>query len=321
MVYPAGMADESITVEVDGVTLTLTNLSKPLYPDGTTKGEVIDYYRQIAPVMLPHLAERALTRQRFPNGVEKSGFYEKNAPAGTPDWVRTHEVRSTKGSVQYLVAEQPATLMWLANLASLDLHAPQWRIDEQPDPSEPIDLEVPGQPLASTMVIDLDPGEGVTTDITAQAAMIIATELLELGMNPFAKTSGSKGIQIYVPIIPVDARQVEAWVKALSKWLVAAHPDRFVATIGKQDRAGLVYVDFMQNKAARNTASVYTLRSRQRPTVSTPVSWEEIAQASQDGELAFDFHQVLQRVAEHGDLFSEVLNPQLRVALPAPLEA
>ena len=313
------MADDSISVEVEDVVLTLTNLSKPLYPDGTTKGEVIDYYRQIAPIMLPHLAQRALTRQRFPNGVEHKGFYEKNAPAGTPDWVRTHQVRSTKGVVDYIVADQPATLMWLANLASLELHTPQWRIDEQPDPSEPVDLEAAGRPLASTMVIDLDPGEGVTTDITAQAAMIIATQLLELGMTPFAKTSGSKGIQIYAPIVPVDARQVEAWVKALAKWLVAAHPDRFIATISKQDRAGLVYVDFMQNKAARNTANVYTLRAKQRPTVSTPVTWDEIAKASQDGELAFDYRQVLQRVEQLGDLFQEVLNPKLRVPLPAPL--
>lgn len=313
------MADGSINVEVDDHVLTLTNLDKPLYPDGTTKGEVIDYYRQIAPLMLPHLAERALTRQRFPNGVEGPGFYEKNAPAGTPDWVRTHQVAATKGTVDYIVADQTATMMWLANLASLDLHTPQWRIDQQPDPSEPVDLEADGLPLVSQLVIDLDPGEGVTTDLTAQAAMIVATELLELGMTPFAKTSGSKGIQLYVPIEPIDWREVEAWVKSLAKYLAKAHSDRFVATMPKADRVGLVYVDFMQNKAARNTAAVYTMRSKQRPTVSTPVTLEEITKASQDGELAFDFRQVLQRVETHGDLFADLLDPKLRAALPEPL--
>lgn len=281
-----------------------------MYPAvGYTKAEVISYYSQIAEVLLPYLADRALTRVRFPDGVDGPSFYEKNAPAGTPAWVRTERILTNDGPVDYVVADEPATVVWLANLAALELHVPQWRIATLDAGTRQQGALERGEPLADRIVIDLDPGAGMTIVDTARAALIAAERLAADGMVPVPQTSGSKGIQVYAAIAPTPSRQAWAYAKRLNAELHRRQPDFFVATMSVAERAGRIYVDYNQNLAARNTIAPYSLRGRERPWVATPLTWDEVAGTNAADGLRFSPEEVLARIAERGDLAADLLHP------------
>jgi bifunctional non-homologous end joining protein LigD len=302
--------------------LTLTNLDKVLYPiAGFSKAEVIDYYLRIAPVMLPYIRDRAMTRLRFPDGVgpDRAPFYEKNAPMGTPDWVRRVKVNTSDGIIDYIVADDEAAVVWLANLAALEMHVPQWTVSSA-TPEDGI-ISLPelephaGEPLANRVVVDLDPGAGITIVDSARAALIVAARLAEDGMFPIAQTSGSKGIQLYAAIAPTRSKSAWAYVKQLNASLHKAQPDFFVATMSVEQRAGRIYVDYNQNLAARNTIAPYSMRGRERPAVATPVTWEELGSVRGPDDLRFTPEEVLVRVAEYGDLAADLLHSD---AAPLP---
>lgn len=303
-------AADSIRTRVAGRELSVKNLDKIMYPaTGYTKAEVISYYSQIADVLLPYVSDRALTRVRFPDGVSGPSFYEKNAPAGTPDWVRTETVMTSDGPVSYVVADEPATIVWLANLAALELHVPQWRIATLGD----------GDPLADRVVVDLDPGAGMTIVETARAALIAAERLAADGLVPVPQTSGSKGIQLYAAIEPTPSRQAWAYVKRLNAALHRRQPDFFVSSMSIAERTGRIYVDYNQDLAARNTIAPYSMRGRERPSVATPLTWDEVAAVDGPEDLRFSPEDVLARVAEHGDLAADLLHPD-RPRLPLSSE-
>jgi bifunctional non-homologous end joining protein LigD len=296
--------------------LTLTNLDKVLYPSvGFSKAEVIDYYLRIAPVMLPHIRDRAMTRLRFPDGVgpDRAPFYEKNAPIGTPEWVRRVKVNTSDGIIDYIVADDEAAVVWLANLAALEMHVPQWTVSSA-TPEDGI-ISLPelephaGEPLANRVVVDLDPGAGMTIVDSARAALIVGARLAEDGMLPIAQTSGSKGIQVYAAIAPTRSKSAWGYVKQLNASLHKAQPDFFVATMSVEQRAGRIYVDYNQNLAARNTIAPYSMRGRERPAVATPVTWEELGSVRGPDDLRFTPEDVLVRVAEYGDLAADLLHP------------
>lgn len=311
----------TVRTRVAGRELSIVNLDKVMYPAvGYTKAEVISYYSQIADVLLPYVADRALTRVRFPDGVRGASFYEKNAPAGMPDWVRTAQVGTSDGIIDYVVADEPATIVWLANLAALELHVPQWTISPAvPDDDGVVDLPGTeprlGEPLADRVVVDLDPGEGMTIVETARAALVAAERLATDGLVPVAQTSGSKGIQIYAAIAPARCRDAWGYVKALNAVLHRAQPDFFVASMSVAQRAGRIYVDYNQDLAARNTIAPYSMRGREIPSVATPLTWEEVAAVRSPDDLRFSPEDVLDRVAEHGDLAADLLHPD-RPELP-----
>ena len=314
MAAAGGSAAEIRTVVGDR-TLSLSNLDKVLYPSvGYTKAEVIHYYAQIAPVILPHISDRAITRLRFPDGVGENrfSFYEKNAPMGTPDWVRRVTVGTSDGLIDYVMAEDAATVVWLANLAALELHVPQWTVaSATPNPDGVVDLPEPeprpGEPLANRVVVDLDPGAGMSIVETAKAGLILAERLFSDGLLPVAQTSGSKGIQLYAALQPCRSRDAWAYVKRLNAALAKAYPDFFIATMSVEQRAGRIYVDYNQNLAARNTIAPYSMRGRTVPSVATPVTWDELGGVRDPDDLRFSPEQVLERVAEHGDLAADLL--------------
>jgi len=286
----------STTVEVDGRRLKLTNLDKVLYPGtGTTKAEVIDYYTRIADVLLPHLTDRPLTVVRFPEGVGAEGFFSKNAPAHRPDWVPVATLPSPGSSknrrtIDYLVADQRATLVWLANLAALEMHTPMWRVST-------------GKP--DILVADLDPGPGTTALDCARVALLLRDVLPE----PLCvKTSGSKGLQVYARVDDGrDSMRVRDDMRIVAGRLAKDHPDLVVSNMRKDLRGGRVLLDWSQNNPAKTTVSVYSLRARAAPTVSTPVSWDEVAAARDPRDLVFTATEVLDRVQKHGDLFAPLL--------------
>jgi bifunctional non-homologous end joining protein LigD len=289
-----------VIVDVEGRRLGLTNLDKVLYPDtGTTKAEVIDYYTRLAPVLLPHLAGRPLTRKRWPDGVEAESFFEKNAPRGTPDWVRTVELPSpgsSRGSetVTYVVCDDLPTLVWLANLAVLELHVPQWRVGNA----------TPHNP--DRLVVDLDPGPPAGIVECCQVALLLAEALAADGLLAYPKTSGSKGLQAYVALdgaAPVD--EVHGYARRLAERLEKQHPKLIVSKMDKSVRRRKVLIDWSQNNAAKTTVAPYSLRGRAAPTVSTPVTWAEVEATAQDGApLQFDLADVPDRVAADGDLLA-----------------
>ncbi len=318
---------DAVLVRVEDRTLALTNLTKPLYPGGFTKGEVVDYYAQVAATMLPHVRDRALTRLRFPGGVPAGmlvpdtggttplaagSFYEKNAPVGTPDWVRRQPVRTSEGVIDYVVADETATLVWLANLAALELHVPQWTLGSGvPGPDGVLDLpgEEPaaGEPLADRLVVDLDPGAGMDVLDSARAALLVAQVLADDGLVPVPQTSGSKGVQVYAALAPCRARDAWAYAKRLNVAMAKARPDFFVSTVSVAQRRGRIYVDHNQDLPARNTIAPYSLRGRAEPSVATPLGWEELAAATAPEDLRFSPADVLERVVAHGDLAADLL--------------
>ncbi len=292
-------------VDVEGHTLTLSNLDKVLYPrTGTTKGEVLDYYARIAPVMLPHLAARPVTRVRWPHGVEQGSFFEKNAPAGTPSWVHTARVPTTgsRGGSRhgdhlvFPIVDDLATLTWLANLAALELHVHQWTVGRNGQPRNP-----------DRLVIDLDPGEGAGLHECAAVALLVRDALVERGLPAFPVTSGSKGLHLYAAL-PGDLNPegTTGLAKAVAEELQAAHPKQVTATMTKARRSGKVFLDWSQNAGSKTTLSPYSLRGRELPWVAAPLSWDEVEEGADD-PVALEqlrFEEVLERVSERGDLLS-----------------
>jgi bifunctional non-homologous end joining protein LigD len=283
------------TVEVEGRRLTLSNLQKVLYPaTGTTKAEVIDYYARIAAVMVPHLADRGVTLRRFPDGVEAASFFEKRCPGHRPAWLDTVPGPGDRGGdIHYCCLDSAPALVWAANMAALEIHAPMARRD----------VETP-----TMCVFDLDPGPGTAIADCADVALDVRHLLDGLGLVGFPKTSGSKGLQVYVPLnAPHTHAEASAFAQAVARILERAHPDQVVSNMAKALRRNKVFVDWSQNSRHKTTVAVYSLRARPRPTVSTPVSWDEV-EAAVDGEpLTFEAGDVLDRVASRGDLFADTL--------------
>jgi len=300
----AGEQMSEVHVDVEGRTLRLTNLDKVLYPaTGTTKAEVLDYYARISPVLLPHLAGRAVTRIRWPHGVAQGSFFEKNAPSGTPSWVRTVEVPTTgsrtatkeEGVLRFPVVDDLATLTWLVNLAALELHVHQWRVDDD------------GTPLgADRIVIDLDPGEPAGLHECCQVALWVREALAEHDLDCRPVTSGSKGLHLYATLAePMTSDETSALAKEVAEQLQAEHRDLITATMTKSRRTGKVFLDWSQNAGSKTTISPYSLRGRERPYVACPVDWGEV-EAGADDPLGLEqvrFEEVLDRVADRGDLF------------------
>lgn len=303
--------DERVTVEVDGRRLTLSNLGKVLYPDThTTKAEVVDYYSRIAAVLLPHVRHRPVTFTRWPDGVAGHSFFEKNAPSHAPSWVRRVRLPapgSTKdrATIDYVLVEDLATLVWAANLASLELHVPQWQVD---DAGRALDPDL--------LVLDLDPGPPADVVACCQVALLLRAELAADGLTGWAKTSGSKGLQVYVPLAPTPAETTSAYAKRLAERLATAHPGLVVSRMDKALRQGKVLVDWSQNNAAKTTVAPYSLRAREAPTVSTPVRWAEVEACRTAEDLRFTTAAVLARVANDGDLMAALLDPQGRGRIP-----
>jgi bifunctional non-homologous end joining protein LigD len=286
-------------VEVQGRKLNLTNLDKVLYPAaGFTKGQVVDYYVRIAPVLIPHLAGRPLTMKRYPGGVDQEFFFEKNAPKHRPDWVKTAPIWSggNNRNVNYLLANDLPTLVWIANLASLELH---------PSLSLAKNIETP-----TMIVFDLDPGPPANIVQCAQVGLWVREIFSHFGLQSFPKTSGSKGLQIYIPLnTKTSYEQTKPFAHALARLLEQEHPDLVVSDMKKAIRTNKVLVDWSQNDQHKTTISVYALRARERPTVSTPVTWEEVEQALKKKDaslLVFEAKDALARVEKMGDLFEPV---------------
>jgi bifunctional non-homologous end joining protein LigD len=293
------------TVQVGDRTLALSNLDKVLYPiPGFTKGQVIDYYARIAPTMLGHLRGRCITFRRYPNGSDQPGFFEKRCASHRPDWVKTALGPGDRGGdIGYCRLDEPASLVWSANLAALELHVPM---------AAAADLETP---LA--MVFDFDPGEPAAMRECCQVALLTRDILSAVGLRGWAKTSGSKGLQVYVPLnTPCTHRHAADVALAVGQMLERQHPERVTTTMAKAIRPGKIFVDWSQNARHKTTIGVYSLRARPFPTVSTPVTWLEVEECAEGGpELRFLAGDVLARIEQHGDLFAEVLT--LQQTLPA----
>lgn len=307
---------ERIATEVDGVSLTLTHLERPLFRGGFSKGELISYYLEVSDALLPHLADRAVTRVRFPEGTTKEGFYEKNLPGGAPSWVQTIPVATSTGTVDYVAVDGRPALVWLANLAAIELHTPQWRTTEATRGPDGIIIEGEEEPQAMTLIVDLDPGPGVTPADSAKAALLAATTLAELGLEAHPKSSGNKGLQLGVGIAPTPCSEVFRFAQGLAKHLAREHPTVFTATMAKEARPRLVFVDYSQNLAARNTVAPYSVRGLGAPQVSTPLTWDEIAALRPNSQLGLSPTSVCERLQEHGDLWQAVLTAT--AVLPDP---
>jgi bifunctional non-homologous end joining protein LigD len=278
----------------------VSNLNKVLYPAvGFTKAQVIDYYIRIAPVLLPHLKDRPLTLKRYPNGVNAEFFYEKRCPTHRPDWVKTARVWSEGNNdyVNFCVCNDVATLVWAANLADLELHTSLSKSRNKEKPT--------------MLVFDLDPGPPATIVECAAVAFWLKEIFDAFKLKVFAKTSGSKGLQLYVPLnTPVTYETTKPFAQALAQRIERQHPREVVSKMQKALRTGKVFIDWSQNDAHKTTVCAYSLRAKERPTVSTPVTWEEIAaiRRKRDPELlAFTSEAVLKRVEKLGDIFSPVL--------------
>ncbi len=288
-----------VQVQVDGRTLTLSNLDKVLYPAaGFTKAQVIDYYERVAPVMLPHIAQRPVTIKRYPEGVDGEFFFQKNAPAHRPDWVPTAEIASpgstkSRATIDYLLGGDLPTLIWAANLAALELHTPMWRFPHLGEP----DL----------LVFDLDPGPPATIVECCRVAVLLRPLLAELGLGPVAKTSGGKGLQLYAAVAGMASQETSDLAKELAERLEQEQPQLVVSRMTKALRPRKVLIDWSQNNAAKTTVAPYSLRARPQPTVSTPVSWDEVEHCKRAADLVFTADDVVARLAEIGDLFAATL--------------
>ena len=296
---------QRLEVDVDGRRLSLSNLDKVMYPEaGFTKGQVIDYYTRIAPVLLPHLRGRPLTLKRYPNGVDGQFFYEKQCPSHRPEWVRTSPIRAGSKTINFCLCDDLPTLVWAANLADLEIHPSLAKADAYHSPT--------------VVAFDLDPGPPATIVQCAEVAVRLRAALRAVGLECFPKTSGSKGMQVYAPLnTPTSYDHVKPFAFAVAQALERAEPDLVVSDMKKTLRKGKVLVDWSQNDEHKTTVGVYSLRARPQPTVSTPITWEEVeaVRASQDPEdLVFTSSEVLGRVAEHGDLFAPVA--ELEQVLP-----
>jgi bifunctional non-homologous end joining protein LigD len=327
---------DKIAVQVDGRSLTLTNLAKVLYPaDGFTKAEVLDYYQRISPVLLPHIADRPMTLRRYPHGVADLSFFAKHAPARHPDWLRTEQVvshssrsREPGAPVSYLVIDDLPALIWAVNLAALELHVPMWRFASaradgaggagsggaasggagsggatDPEVSAPPDL----------LVFDLDPGAPATIVECCRVAEALRPALEADGLRPLPKTSGGKGLQLYAPLggnsalSGKTAEQASELALAYAQRIERELPRLVVSRMTKSARTGKVFIDWSQNNESKTTVAPYSLRARDLPTVSTPVTWDEVVACGVVSDLTFTAPDVLARVEAHGDLFAPLL--------------
>jgi bifunctional non-homologous end joining protein LigD len=295
------------TVEIGGRQLKLSNLEKILYPEvGFAKGEVIDYYARIAPTLLTHLGDRGITMRRFPNGVDDKSFFEKRCPKHRPEWVGVCPGPGDKGgSIDYCRLSEPAAIVWAANLAALELHAPMARCD---------DIETP-----CMVVFDLDPGEPANIKDCAEVGLWIRDVLNGLKLESFAKTSGSKGLQVYVPVNgqPLTHEEASSFAHAVAQALEKHHGDRVLSNMRKELRKGKVFIDWSQNSRHKTTICAYSLRARPHPTVSTPVTWDEVDAAATGGPLSFEAPEVLERVETLGDLWEPTATLVQEVPLPS----
>ena len=306
------MSSASQEVVLRGKRLTLSNLDKVLYPKaGFTKAQVIDYYLRAAPAVLPHLRDRPLTLKRYPNGVDQPYFYEKNAPSHRPPWVKTAPVWSehNQREMLFVLAQDVATLAWAANLADLELHVPLHRQR---------DLDRP-----DSVVFDLDPGPPADLVQCCEVGLILRDAFERLGMQTFAKVSGSKGLQLYLPLNTATSYdETKSFARAVADGLAAQRPALIVSNMKKSLRAGKVLVDWSQNDPHKTTVCVYSLRARDRPTVSMPVTWPEVETCLSKRDpslLSFESAAALARIEKHGDLFAPLLS--LRQSLPTvPLD-
>ena len=293
-------------VEIGDRELKLSNLDKVLYPEeGFTKAEVIDYYVRVAPAMLPHVEGRGITMRRFPDGVDGESFFNKRCPDHRPDWVPTAlGPGDRKGGVHYCVLDEVAALAWAANLASLEIHAPMARAE---DPDTP-----------TMVVFDLDPGAPATITECCQVALDIREVLAGLDLEAWPKTSGSKGLQLYVPLNTkgVTHDQASEFALAVAQLLEKRNPKQVISVMKKALRKGKVFVDWSQNSFHKTTVAVYSLRARPRPTVSTPVTWDTVEDGAEGADLSFTAPEVLERIEEHGDLFAPTAT--LEQKLPKP---
>lgn len=299
-------------LEVDGRTLDLSNLDKVLYPAGFNKAQVIDFYIRVSRFLLPHLKDRPVTMKRYPNGVTGGHFYEKNAPGFTPDWVTTFPVPRRAGGqpIHYIVIDNLATLVWCANLANLELH--------------PFLHRIPNIERPTAVVFDLDPGEGSDILQCARVAFLLKDLLENLRLEAFGKVSGSRGIQVYLPLNgPVSYEQTRPFAKAIAEYLAAEHPSLVVAKMAKPARESKVLVDWSQNSDFKTTVAVYSLRAKKEtPFVSMPVSWEELDEAiarKNTERLYFSPEAALKRLDRQGDLFAPVLKKKQKLPQPAEL--
>jgi bifunctional non-homologous end joining protein LigD len=296
-------------VEVDGRELKLTNLDKVLYPEtGFTKGEMVDYYARAATAMVPHLKGRAVTLRRFPEGVDDldSAFFEKRCPKHRPKWVKTTNVRAgpNAGNIDFCVCDGRPTLVWMAQLAAIELH-PSLSLGRAPT-------------RPTVLAFDLDPGPPADVVDCCRVALRLRDMFGHFGVQSFPKTSGSKGIQVYVPLnVKTSYDVTKPFAKAIAQLLEKQTPDLVVSKMKKVERGGKVFVDWSQNHRSKTTIAVYSLRARERPTASTPVTWQEVEAAAESGDgssLVFEAEAVLDRIERHGDLFAPVL--ELEQELP-----
>jgi bifunctional non-homologous end joining protein LigD len=296
---------ENRVVEVDGRELKLTNLDKVLYPKaGFTKGQVVDYYAKVAPAMVPHLRERAVTLRRFPEGVEDldAAFFEKRCPKHRPKWVKTARVEAgpDAGKIDFCVCDGLPTLIWFAQLAAVELHP---SLSKSRAPKRP-----------TVLAFDLDPGPPADIVDCCRVGLRLRDMFGHFGVQSFAKTSGSKGLQVYVPLNDKVSYDVtKPFAKAIAQLLEKQTPDQVVSKMKKVEREGKVFVDWSQNHQSKTTIAVYSLRARERPTASTPVTWEEVEAVADSGDgstLVFEADAVLDRIERHGDLFAPVLELQ-----------
>lgn len=296
---------KEVMVDVEGRTLRITNLDKVLYPrTGTTKGEVLNYYAQISPTLLPHLRDRPVTRIRWPHGVQDKSFFEKNVPPRTPSWVRTATVPTTgsRGSSRngdtlvFPIIDDLATLTWLVNLAALELHVHQWTVARNGRPRN-----------ADRLVIDLDPGEPAGLHECCAVALLVRDRLAERDLHAKPVTSGSKGLHLYADLpARMPSEESTALAREVAEELQREYPKDVTATMTKAKRSGKVFLDWSQNAGSKTTISPYSLRGKERPFVATPVTWSEVEAGADDpmGLEQFRFEEVLERVADHGDLFA-----------------
>jgi bifunctional non-homologous end joining protein LigD len=291
------MAGTSVEIEIEGRRLAVSNLDKVLYPSGFTKAQVIDYMARIAPIAVPHYRGRALTFRRYPNGTDTQGFFEKRCPGHRPEWVPVAlGPGDRKGGIEYCCVEETAAMVWAANMAAIEIHAPM---------ALARDLATP-----RTVVFDFDPGPSTTIVDCCEIALATRDVLDAVGLEGCCKTSGSKGLQLYVPLNTggVTHESAADFARAVGQVLERQMPKRVTTVMAKVARPGKIFVDWSQNAHHKTTIAPYSLRARPEPTVSTPVTWEEVEQcAAGEVELRFTSDEVLERVADVGDLFADVL--------------
>lgn len=292
------MAQDKIGVQVEGRELTLTNLGKVLYPeDGFTKAEVLDYYQRISALLLPHAKGRPMTLKRYPEGVDGEFFFQKHAPEHRPAWVRTepvesHSSRGRGEDIDYVVMDDLPTLIWAANLAAIELHVPQWRFGgDGPD----------------LLVFDLDPGAPATIVECCRVAEALRPLLEADGLTPLPKTSGGKGLQMYATVSGITSEEASEQAKSYAERLENDKPDLVVSRMTKSLRKGKILIDWSQNNGSKTTIAPYSLRARTHPTVSTPVTWDEVEACRAPGDLFFTAPDVLTRVEKTGDLLASLL--------------